>query len=82
MLSIEIDVENMKAWIAMNGHHEAKSRELIILKDKLEQSSIATEDRSHQIQIESQLRNQSNCDLGETLTPQDLDERIRGLEDI
>lgn len=79
---LEMDVENMKAWIAMNGYHEAKSRELIILKEKLEQSSIAAEDRCYQIQIQSQLKNPSNCELGETLTLQDLDERIRVLEDI
>ena len=79
---LEIDVENMKAWIAMNGYHEAKSHELIILKEKLEHSSIAAEDRCREIQIVSQLSHSSDCELGTTLTTQDIDERIRVLEDL
>ena len=77
---LEIDVENMKAYIAMNGHHDDKSQDLIALQEKLRNSSIEAEDRCREIQIESQLTNPSNCDLGETLNTQDIDARIAVLE--
>jgi phage shock protein A len=77
---LEIDVENMKAYIAMNGHHDDKSQDLIALQEKLRNSSIEAEDRCLEIQIESQLTNPSNCELGETLNTQDIDARIAELE--
>jgi peptidyl-tRNA hydrolase len=77
---LEIDVENMKAWIAMNGYHEAKSHELIILKDKIEQSSIAAENRCQEIKLLSQLSHSSNCELGETLNTQDIDNRLENID--
>jgi phage shock protein A len=77
---LEIDVENMKAYIAMNGHHDDKSQDLIALQEKLRNSSIEAEDRCREIQIESQLSNPSNCELGETLNTQDIDARIAELE--
>jgi hypothetical protein len=77
---LEIDVENMKAYIAMNGHHDDKSQDLIALQEKLRNSSIEAEDRCLEIQIESQLSNPSNCELGDTLNNQDIDARIAALE--
>jgi phage shock protein A len=77
---LEIDVENMKAYIAMNGYHDDKSQDLIALQEKLRNSSIEAEDRCREIQIESQLTNPSNCELGETLNTQDIDARIAELE--
>ena len=53
----------------------------IFLKEKLEHSSIAAEDRCREIQILSQLSHPSDCELGTTLTTQDIDERIRVLKD-
>jgi phage shock protein A len=76
---LEIDVENMKAYIAMNGHHDDKSQDLIALQEKLRHSSIEAEDRCREIQIESQLSNPSNYELGETLNTQDIDDRIAKL---
>jgi hypothetical protein len=78
---LEIDVENMKAYIAMNGHHDEKSPDLIALQEKLRHSSIEAEDRCREIQIESQLTNSSNRDFGETMNTQDLDDRIAKLGD-
>jgi phage shock protein A len=82
---LEIDMENMKTYMAMNdsidGHHDiAKSHELNILQEKIRHSSIEAEDRCREIQIDYQLRNQSNCELGETLSTQDIDARIVELE--
>jgi hypothetical protein len=78
---LEIDVENMKAYIAMNGHHDERSQDLIALQEKLRHSSIEAEDRCREIQIESQLTNSSNHDFGETMNTQDLDDRIAKLGD-
>jgi phage shock protein A len=78
---LEIDMENMKTYMAMNdsmnGHHDIdKSHELSILQEKIRHSSIEAEDRCREIQIASQLDHPSNCELGETLTTQDIDDLI------
>jgi len=83
---LEIDIENMKTYIAMNnsmnGHHNIdKSHELTILQEKIRNSTIEAEDRCREIQIATQLSHLSNCELGTTLTAQDIDERIRVLKD-
>ena len=78
---LEIDVENMKAWIAMNGYQETKSRELISLKEKLEQSSMAAETRCLELEALRQLYHPSNYELGEILTTQDLDDRIESISE-
>jgi phage shock protein A len=82
LLLLEIDVENMKAYIVMNGHYDDKSQDLIALQEKLRNSSIEAEDRCRELQIESQLTNPSNYELGETLNTQDIDALIVELENI
>lgn len=84
---LEIDMENMKTYMAMNdsmnGHHDIdKSHELTILQEKIRNSSLEAEDRCREIQIATQLSRPSDCELGTTLTAQDIDERIRVLEDL
>jgi len=83
---LELDMENMKTYMAMNdsmSHHDIdKSHELTILQEKIRNSSIEAEDRYREIQIETQLSRPSNCELGAPLTTQDIDERIRALEDL
>jgi phage shock protein A len=83
---LEIDMENMKTYMAMNdsidGHHDIdKSHELTILQEKIRNSSIEAEDRCREIQIASQLSHPSNCELGETLTTKDIDDRIESISE-
>jgi phage shock protein A len=84
---LEIDMENMKTYMAMNdstnGHHDIdRSHDLTILLEQIRNSSLEAEDRCRELQIASQLARPSNCELGATLTTQDLDERIRVLVDL
>ncbi|WP_309732493.1 hypothetical protein [Chamaesiphon sp. OTE_75_metabat_556] len=84
LFSLQVDLESMKAYMAMHdstcGSGDLdRSPDLIQIQEKFRHVLAETEDRYREIQIVSQLANQSNCELGETLNLQDLDNRIEKL---
>jgi phage shock protein A len=84
LFSLQVDLESMKAYIAMHDSTNSsgnldRSPDLIQIQEKFRTVLAETEDRYREIQIVSQLANPSNCELGETLNLQDIDKRIEKL---
>jgi hypothetical protein len=78
---LEIDLEMIKTQREVNNALGIdRSSDLITLQEKLGKIGAEVEDRYHQIQVEIQLSNSSNCELGEALTNQVIDARIRELK--
>jgi hypothetical protein len=84
LFSLQVDLESMKAYMAMHDSTRGsgdlnRSPDLIQIQEKFRHVLAETEDRYREIQIVSQLANPSNCELGETLNLQDIDNRIEKL---
>jgi phage shock protein A len=84
LFSLQVDLESMKAYMAMHDSTHGsgdrdRSPDLIQIQEKFRHVLAETEDRYREIQIVSQLANPSNCELGETLNLQDIDNRIEKL---
>jgi hypothetical protein len=80
---LEIDLETAKVQRDVNNSIGIDcSPNLIILQAKLENVQAEIEDRYHQILVEIQLADPSNCELGKTFNTEDIDERIRDFEGI
>jgi phage shock protein A len=84
LFSLQVDLESMKAYMAMHDSTRGsgdrdRSPDLIQIQEKFRTVLAETEDRYREIQIVSQLANSSNCELGETLNLQDIDKRIEKL---
>jgi hypothetical protein len=80
---LEIDLETAKVQRDVNNSIGIDcSPNLMILQAKLENVQAEIEDRYHQILVEIQLANPSNCELGKTFNTEDIDERIRDFEGI
>jgi hypothetical protein len=82
---LELDLETIKIQSKMNdsidGHRDLdKSRDLIALQERFRNAQSDIEHRYQEIQIASQLKNPSNCELGESMNIQDLDALIAELE--
>jgi hypothetical protein len=78
---LEIDLETAKVQKAVNDSIGLDcAPDLIILQEKLQNVQADIEDRYHQILVEIQLSDPSNCELGKTFSTEDLDERIRDHE--
>ena len=81
---LEIEMETIKACMAMNnsmsGNRDLdKFNDLSNLQDKFRNVQTEMEDRYQQVQVMSQLSNQSNLAVQEPLNIQDIDERIKSL---
>jgi hypothetical protein len=59
-----------------------RSPDLVIIQENLENIQNEIEDRHYRIMAEIQLANSSNCELMKTLNPEEIDERLKDLEDI
>lgn len=80
---LEIDLKTIEIQTTTNGYQDSdKSRDLMILHEKFRNVRADIEHRYQENQIAKKLANPSNCELRETLTSQDLDDRIRDLEDV
>jgi hypothetical protein len=80
---LEIDLETAKVQRDVNNSIGIDcSPNLIILQEKLENVRADIEDRYHQILVEIQLADPSNCELRKTFNIEDIDERIRDFEGI
>jgi hypothetical protein len=80
---LEIDLETAKVQRDVNNSIGIDcSPNLIILQEKLENVRADIEDRYHQILVEIQLSDPSNCELRKTFNTEDIDERIRDFEGI
>jgi hypothetical protein len=76
---LEIDLKMIKTQRDVNKSIGIdRSPDLILLQEKLSNMRADTEELYDQIQIEIRLAHPSNCELGKTLTDDDLDELIRG----
>ena len=76
---LEIDLKMIKTQRDVNNSIGTyRSPDLILLQEKLINIRADTEEIYDQIQIEIRLSHPSNCELGKTLTDDDLDELIRG----
>jgi hypothetical protein len=87
LLMLEVDLEYTIASMAINDsvnndRSPAQNRELMILQEKLRDFLVETEDSYQQIQIMSQLSNPSASEPSETLNTQDIDARMKELENI
>jgi phage shock protein A len=87
LLMLEIDLEYTIASMAIkdsvnDDRSPAQNRELMILQEKLRGFLVETEDSYQQIQIMSQLSNPSTSEPRETLNTQNIDDRIKELENI
>ncbi len=81
---LEIEMEEIRATIEMNksmgGNYDLdKFNDLTNLQEKFRVIQTETEDRYRQIQVMSQLSNQSNDNLDKKLNIRDIDERIKSL---
>lgn len=80
---LEIEMETIKACMAMNesmGNRDSdKFNDLSNLQEKFKNVQTEIEDRYQQVQIMSQLSNQSNFAAQEPLNIKDIDERIKSL---
>jgi hypothetical protein len=82
---LEVDLEMIKTQRDMNNSIGIDSYpDLTILQETLQGIRAEVEDRYHQIQIEIQLSNSSNCELGigKTFNAQDIDARLEELKNI
>ncbi len=82
---LESEMETIKACMAMNesisGSRDVdKFNDLNNLQEKFRNVQIEIEDRYQQVQIMSQLSNQSNFAVQEPLNIQDIDARIESLK--
>lgn len=75
---LEIDLKMIKTQRDVNNSISTDRSPLILLQERLSNIRADTEELYDQIQIEIRLSHPSNCELGKTLTDDDLDERIRG----
>jgi hypothetical protein len=76
---LEIDLKMIKTQRDVNKSIGIdRSPDLILLQEKLSNMRADTEELYDQIQIGIRLAYPSNCELGKTLTDEDLDELIRG----
>lgn len=76
---LEIDLKMIKTQRDVNKSIGTdRSLDLILLQEKLGNIRADTEEIYDQIQIEIRLAHPSSCELGKTLTDDDLDELIRG----
>lgn len=87
LLMLEVDLEYTIASMAIkdsvnNDQSPAQNRDLMILQEKLRDFLVETEDSYQQIQIMSQLSNPSASETNETLNTQDIDARMKELENI
>jgi hypothetical protein len=77
---LEIDLETVKARRTMNSYQNVdNSADLIVLYEKFRNVQSDLEYRHQEIQVASTLNNPSNCELGETLTTEAIDELIEKL---
>jgi hypothetical protein len=86
LIVLEMDLEAIKMQSEMNdslnGHRDLyKSRDLIALQEQFRNAQADIESRYQEIQAASQLSNSSNCELGEPMSIQDIDEQIAELDD-
>jgi hypothetical protein len=78
---LEIDLETVKARRTMNNFQNIdNSADLIVLYEKFRNVQSDLEYRHQEIQAASILKNSSNCELGETLTTEAIDELIEKLK--
>jgi hypothetical protein len=59
-----------------------RAPDLVIIQENLEHIQNEIEDRHHRILAEIQLANSTNCELMKTLNPEQIDERLRDLEEF
>jgi hypothetical protein len=83
---LEADLRAVKMQLKtnnlFNNHQELeKSRDLLVLQERFRNTQAEIETRHQQIQIEARLAHPSNCQLGETMNIQAIDEEIAKLED-
>jgi phage shock protein A len=78
---LEIEMETIRACMAMNESMSGldKFNNLSNLQEKFRNVQTEIEDRYQQVQVMSQLSNQSNFAAQEPLNIQDVDERIKSL---
>jgi hypothetical protein len=58
-----------------------RAPDLVVIQENLEHIQNEIEDRHQQILAEIQLANSTNCELMKTLNPEQIEERIRDLEE-
>jgi phage shock protein A len=83
---LEIEMETIKAWMAMNesmgiDRTMDKFQDLTNLQDKFQNVQAEMEDRYQQMQVMSQLSQPSNRISDEPLNIQDIDNRIKSLSE-
>jgi hypothetical protein len=86
LLLLELDLQAATTRMAINKSSDrdpnlGNSPDLITLQQKIQQVSEQAEDRYQKTQWISQLSNSSDCVLSETLSLQDIDNRIRDLNE-
>jgi hypothetical protein len=86
LIVLEMDLEAIKIQSEMNdsidGHRDLdKSRDLLALQEQFRNAQADIESRYQEIQITSQLTNPSNCELGEPMNIEHIDNLIAALDD-
>jgi hypothetical protein len=80
---LEVDLQMIKTQKDMNNSIGSdRSPDLILLQEKLSIIRVDTEETYDRIQIEIKLSHSSNCRLETTLNDDDLDKRIRELDEL
>jgi hypothetical protein len=86
LILLEADLRAVKMQLKTNNLFNNRqelenSRDLLCLQERFRNTQAEIEIRYQQIQIEAQLAHPSNCQLGETMNIQAIDEEIAKLED-
>jgi hypothetical protein len=86
LVVLEMELEAIEIQSEMNdsldGHRDLdKSRDLLALQEQFRNAQADIEFRYQEIQITSQLTNPSNCELGEPMNIEHIDNLIAALDD-